>query len=59
MPVLFLFCRQALVEDSVKFESSLGRIEELLKKQQDEIKKLEVNTFLTCTILRYLQFQII
>ncbi|CAG5035337.1 unnamed protein product [Parnassius apollo] len=33
--------RQALVEDSVKFESSLSRIEELLKKQQEEIKKLE------------------
>ncbi|XP_038209270.1 unconventional myosin-Vc [Zerene cesonia] len=33
--------RQALVEDSVKFESSLGKIEELLKKQQEEIKKLE------------------
>ncbi|XP_047541146.1 myosin-3 [Vanessa atalanta] len=34
--------RQALVEDSVKFESSLSRIEDLLKKQNEEIKKLEV-----------------
>ncbi|KPI95413.1 Coiled-coil domain-containing protein 151 [Papilio xuthus] len=33
--------RQALVEDSVKFESSLGHIEELLKKQQEEINKIE------------------
>ncbi|CAG4927092.1 unnamed protein product [Colias eurytheme] len=32
---------QALVEDSVKFESSLAKIEDLLKKQQEEIKKLE------------------
>ncbi|XP_039765581.1 coiled-coil domain-containing protein 150 [Pararge aegeria] len=34
--------RQALIEDSVKFESSLCRIEELLKKQKEEIQKLEV-----------------
>ncbi|XP_052737295.1 myosin-11 [Bicyclus anynana] len=34
--------RQALVEDSVKFESSLCRIEELLEKQKEEIQKLEV-----------------
>ncbi|KPJ14561.1 Coiled-coil domain-containing protein 151 [Papilio machaon] len=33
--------RQALIEDSVKFESSLGHIEELLKKQQEEINKIE------------------
>ncbi|XP_034840843.1 outer dynein arm-docking complex subunit 3-like [Maniola hyperantus] len=34
--------RQALLEDSVKFECSLSRIEELLKKQNEEIKKLEI-----------------
>ncbi|XP_045452076.1 rootletin [Melitaea cinxia] len=34
--------RQALIEDSVKFESSLSRIEDILKKQKEEIKKLEV-----------------
>ncbi|XP_037871974.1 hyaluronan-mediated motility receptor [Bombyx mori] len=33
--------RQALIDDSVKFESSLSRIEDLLNKQRDEIKKLE------------------
>ncbi|XP_072935280.1 outer dynein arm-docking complex subunit 3 [Epargyreus clarus] len=33
--------RQALVEDSVKFESSLAGIEGLLEKQREEIKKLE------------------
>ncbi|CAK1548089.1 unnamed protein product [Leptosia nina] len=33
--------RQALIEDSVKFESSLAKIEELLYKQREEIKKLE------------------
>ncbi|KAG6449801.1 hypothetical protein O3G_MSEX006269 [Manduca sexta] len=33
--------RQALIDDSVKFESSLSRIEELLKKQKEEIMKLE------------------
>ncbi|CAG9575474.1 unnamed protein product [Danaus chrysippus] len=34
--------RQALVEDSVKFESSLSKIEEVLKKQKEEIKQLEL-----------------
>ncbi|XP_059060356.1 uncharacterized protein LOC131853477 [Achroia grisella] len=33
--------RQALLDDSVKFESSLTRIEEALKKQNEEIAKLE------------------
>ncbi|XP_026323817.1 uncharacterized protein LOC113233066 [Hyposmocoma kahamanoa] len=33
--------RQALVDDSVKFESSLSHMEQLLKNQRDEIKKLE------------------
>ncbi|XP_050663846.1 coiled-coil domain-containing protein 186 [Leptidea sinapis] len=33
--------RQALREDSVKFESSLANVEELLRKQKQEIKKLE------------------
>ncbi|XP_041974655.1 golgin subfamily A member 5 [Aricia agestis] len=33
--------RQALIEDSVKFESSLARVEELIDKQKEEIKKLE------------------
>ncbi|KOB70564.1 Uncharacterized protein OBRU01_15150 [Operophtera brumata] len=34
--------RQALIDDSVKFESSLSRIEDLLNKQKEEIVKLEV-----------------
>ncbi|XP_026764657.2 synaptonemal complex protein 1 [Galleria mellonella] len=33
--------RQALIDDSVKFESSLTRIEEALNKQKEEIAKLE------------------
>ncbi|KAM3956276.1 coiled-coil domain containing protein 151 [Aphomia sociella] len=33
--------RQALIDDSVKFESSLSRIEEALNKQKEEIAKLE------------------
>ncbi|KAG7303883.1 hypothetical protein JYU34_010788 [Plutella xylostella] len=33
--------RKALVEDSVKFESSLYHITELLKKQREEINKLQ------------------
>ncbi|XP_073961248.1 outer dynein arm-docking complex subunit 3-like [Choristoneura fumiferana] len=33
--------RQALIDDSVKFESSLTRIEDLLQKQKEEISKLE------------------
>ncbi|XP_068629190.1 outer dynein arm-docking complex subunit 3 [Battus philenor] len=37
----YLSIRQALVEDSVKFESSLSHIEELLRTQQEEIRKLE------------------
>ncbi|KAJ0180932.1 hypothetical protein K1T71_003017 [Dendrolimus kikuchii] len=34
--------RQALIDDSVKFESSLSRIEDLLNKQKEEIRKLEI-----------------
>ncbi|XP_061717333.1 myosin-9 [Cydia pomonella] len=33
--------KQALIDDSVKFESSLSRIEDLLEKQKEEISKLE------------------
>ncbi|KAF9795576.1 hypothetical protein SFRURICE_004948 [Spodoptera frugiperda] len=33
--------QQALLDDSVKFESSLTHIEDLLKKQKEEIMKLE------------------
>ncbi|XP_053601398.1 interaptin [Plodia interpunctella] len=33
--------RQALIDDSVKFESSLQRIQESLQKQKEEIAKLE------------------
>ncbi|XP_026744867.1 uncharacterized protein LOC113506224 [Trichoplusia ni] len=38
----YISIRQALIDDSVKFESSLTRIEDLLKKQKEEIMKLEV-----------------
>ncbi|CAH4035127.1 unnamed protein product [Pieris brassicae] len=34
--------RQALIEDSVRFESSLAKIEELLEKQNEEITKLKL-----------------
>ncbi|CAF4837367.1 unnamed protein product [Pieris macdunnoughi] len=34
--------RQALIEDSVRFESSLAKIEELLEKQHEEITKLKL-----------------
>ncbi|XP_049885539.1 centrosomal protein of 290 kDa [Pectinophora gossypiella] len=37
----YMSIRQALIDDAVKFESSLGRIEDILKKQREEIKKLE------------------
>ncbi|XP_026746499.1 centrosomal protein of 290 kDa-like [Trichoplusia ni] len=37
----YISIRQALIDDSVKFESSLTRIEDLLKKQKEEIMKLE------------------
>ncbi|KAJ8734301.1 hypothetical protein PYW07_014852 [Mythimna separata] len=37
----YISIRQALLDDSVKFESSLTRIEDLLKKQKEEIMKLE------------------
>ncbi|XP_028158274.1 ankycorbin [Ostrinia furnacalis] len=37
----YLTIRQALVDDSVKFESSLSRIEDMLNKQREEIMKLE------------------
>ncbi|KAI5634978.1 hypothetical protein NE865_12302 [Phthorimaea operculella] len=37
----YMTIRQALIDDSVKFESSLTHIEELLKRQREEIKKLE------------------
>ncbi|CAG9783279.1 unnamed protein product [Diatraea saccharalis] len=37
----YLTIRQALIDDSVKFESSLSRVEELLNKQKEEIAKLE------------------
>ncbi|KAJ8734521.1 hypothetical protein PYW08_013771 [Mythimna loreyi] len=37
----YISIRQALLDDSVKFESSLTRIEDLLKKQKEEITKLE------------------
>ncbi|KAL4721131.1 hypothetical protein ACJJTC_009411 [Scirpophaga incertulas] len=33
--------RQALIDDSVKFESSLSHVEDLLNKQREEISKLE------------------
>lgn len=42
---VFSLYRQALLDDSVKFESSLTRIEELLEKQKEEIMKLEVLRF--------------
>ncbi|PZC74425.1 hypothetical protein B5X24_HaOG207867 [Helicoverpa armigera] len=37
----YISIRQALLDDSVKFESSLSRIEDLLKKQKEEIMELE------------------
>ncbi|KAF9413826.1 hypothetical protein HW555_008094, partial [Spodoptera exigua] len=37
----YISIRQALLDDSVKFESSLTHIEDLLKKQKEEIMKLE------------------
>ncbi|KAL0850545.1 hypothetical protein ABMA28_012323 [Loxostege sticticalis] len=37
----YLTIRQALLDDSVKFESSLSRIEDMLEKQKEEIAKLE------------------
>lgn len=39
------YFRQALIDDSVKFESSLTHIEELLDKQKEEVIKLEVRLF--------------
>ncbi|XP_075979320.1 coiled-coil domain containing protein 151 [Anticarsia gemmatalis] len=37
----YISIRQALIDDSVKFESSLSNIESLLGKQREEIAKLE------------------
>ncbi|RVE55179.1 hypothetical protein evm_000077 [Chilo suppressalis] len=37
----YLTIRQALIDDSVKFESSLSHVEELLNRQKEEITKLE------------------